>query len=135
MYRSFLFVDFGQVTATLREIENRPIRKARANLRIASFGDDAFERGFGDAFTNDPSTGVDQRGGGPDTGDAPDWLDSRHSAHNLFGELAVVGIRPQPSMRLDPGTAAERINFQPAIVGERRHSGVDEIECRLDSRI
>src|SRR5208282_3525921 len=64
-------------------------------------------------------------------------LDPLHAPDN-FGDQRFVGIvmaGTQPSMRPDAGLAAERVDLEAAVVGQRRNPGAIEIEARLDQRV
>src|SRR5439155_417433 len=66
-------------------------------------------------------------------------LDTSHPANHFLGKRAVkVSVRgraAEPSMRAHAGLAAERIDHQPAVVGDRRQVGAGEIEARLEQRV
>jgi hypothetical protein len=141
--RLFLCAEFGEITSSFRDEQHRSIREPGPYLRITSVRDYSLDCGFGDAITREAAFSEDQGGRGSKARGSPAFLDARHSTDHSFRKFAVTRMaartacawRVQPSMRLDPGGAAELVNFESAVIGERRDVCARKVEGRLEPRI
>ena len=132
-----------EVASAIRQKEHRTVGKPRPHPRPHTIGDDTFQRGLAHALVDAAVFVVDERGGRLQARAAASPLNAGHPANHFLGERAIeVAMRDlggatagKPSMRANAGLAAERVDHEPAVVGDGREIGAREIEARLEQRV